>query len=224
MKKNILFFFILALVATSCQKEVSEEVPTNNPGGPVTADGYQPLTAGTSWKYRQTGMPDYSIIVTSNKKTVGGIQYVELSGDQVGAVTGSSWFGISGNNYYLKSAGTVPSGGSFDLTQLYLNDKEAVGHNWNISGGQANNISAKVPGKIIEKDITLTVQGKTYNNVIHTQTNIIYVMPAPFGEMSTLFYDYYVAKGVGIVKLITSIDEDMTTVISTMELLEYSIK
>lgn len=226
MKKNILFFFILALMITSCQKEVSEEIPTNNPGS--NSDTYQPLTAGSSWKYKQTGIfaAEYTIIVTSNKKTMDGIDYVELTGNGGAATNGSSWYGIKGNNYYLRSAGTSPNTGApYDLTQLYCNDKEAAGYTWDFTGGHGNGFTAKLPGKIIEKGITITVQGKTYTDVIHTQIHLTYDMPQPIGNIGAIFYDYYMAKGVGIVKIVSEGDPDFGLSFSSVaELVEYNIK
>lgn len=224
MKKNLLFLLILAFAFTSCQKEVSEEAPDNT----ETRDSYQPLTAGSYWKYKQTGdfAGESTVMVTSNKQTFDGIQFVQLTGDAASGAYGSSWFGIKGNNYYLRSAGNSPNtGAAFDLTQLYLNDKEAVGYNWDFTGGHGNGFTAELPGKIIEKGITLTVQGRTYSDVIHTQVNLTYDMPAPFGNVSYAFYDYYVAKGVGIVKIVSEGDPAMGIDISAVsELVEYKIK
>ncbi len=87
-----------------------------------------------------------------------------------GGTAGSAYYAVKGNNYYLRAAGSSPnSGASFDLTQLYLNDKEAAGFTWSFDGGHGNGFAAKIPGKIMERDLTMTVQGKSYKNVIHTR-------------------------------------------------------
>jgi hypothetical protein len=76
----------------------------------------------------------------------------------------------------------------------------------------------------MERDLTMTVQGRSYKNVIHTRVNLQYEI---FGvtTMSYMFYDYYVAKGIGIIKIVSEGDPDMAPGISaTTELLEYQIK
>lgn len=223
MKRSVLSLVAIIVLLSSCQKDKSDD----NPGGGSTQDTYQPLTKGSYWKYKQTGTfaGENTIIVTGNKKTMDGIEYVLLEGNNGGGTTGSAYYGVKGNNYYLRAAGVSPnSGAAFDLTQLYLNDKEAAGFTWDFEGGQGNGFAAKIPGKIVERDLSMTVQGKTYKNVIHTQVNLKYDI---FGVdvMSFMFYDYYVAKGVGIIKIVSEGDPDMAPGVDAVsELVEYSIK
>ncbi len=84
--------------------------------------------------------------------------------------------------------------------------------------------SAKVPGKIIVKDISLTAGGKNYTNVIHTQVKLKYEIPL-IGIMEAMTYDYYAAKGIGIVKIVSEADPIMMPGVgSVAELIEYNIK
>jgi len=71
MKSTVLSLFAIVVLITSCKKESSDD----NPSGGSTQDSYQPLTKGSSWKYKQTGMfaGESTVIVTGTKKTIDGI-------------------------------------------------------------------------------------------------------------------------------------------------------
>ncbi|MGN6421396.1 MAG: hypothetical protein ACTHMC_28030 [Pseudobacter sp.] len=224
MKRILYTLLILSVAATSCQKDISGELPDD---AAASKDSYQPTSKGSYWKYRQTGLfaGDYDMVSTGQTQTIDGIVFTSFTNGAGGAAS-QMMLGKKGPNYYLRVAGSSPnSGAPFDLTQLYLNETEAVGFKWDFTGGHGNGFTAKTPGEIIEKGITLTVQGKTYKDVIHTRIKLQYQMPAPIGLMETLTYDYYVAKGVGMIRIDSEGDPIWTPgVSSTSELIEYSIK
>ena len=123
-----------------------------------------------------------------------------------------------------QSGNSPNTGAAFDFTMLFLNDKEAVGYTWDFNGGQGGGFTAKIPGKIIGRGLSMTVAGKNYTNVIHTQLTLAYEVPV-IGSTDFMIYDYYVAKGVGIIKVDSETPPGIpVAVTSVVELQDYSIK
>jgi hypothetical protein len=224
MKRIFYTLLVLSVAATSCQKDISGEIPDEAGAG---NDSYQPTSKGSYWKYKQTGIfaGEYDMVSTGQTQTIDGIVYTSFTNGAGGAAA-QMLLGKKGSNYYLRVAGNSPNTGApFDLTQLYTNETEAVGYTWDFLAGHGNGFTAKTPGKVLEKGITLTVQGKTYKDVIHTQIKLQYQMPSPIGLIETFTYDYYVAKGVGMIKIDSQGDPLWGAGVSSeSELIEYSIK
>jgi hypothetical protein len=203
-KLHLLLLSALCVFMISCQQEI-DDVLTNPPGNGNnnnnnnnnnTSGGlYQPLTAGTWWKYKDSASGNLTTnTATSVTKTLNNINYRAITagnGD-------TAYYGVKGPGYYFRAAGLSPSGLPFDLTFNYLNDTASVGYSWQYNAGQGNGFTAITNTKIIEKGITMTVEGKTYTDVIHTFLVLSYDMggtPSPYGE-----YDFFIAKIVGIIK------------------------
>lgn len=239
MRISLINLLAITIIMASCGKEASFEANTggnggngngggNNGGSQGGSDSYQPTTANSYWHYKETGdvIAESTVTATGQKSTINGIDYYVFnttSPQQPGTM--QSYMGVKDHNYYNLAAGSN-AGVSFDLNFLYLNDAEAVGYTWDNNAGQGNGFTASTPGKIMEKGISLTVNGKTYTNVIHTQGNLIYVIPG-FGSLNSATYDYYVAKGVGIIRVLSAVGDATitgTTLHSTTDLIDYSIK
>ncbi len=68
------------------------------------------------------------------------------------------------------------------------------------------------------------MEGKTFKDVIHSEVELLYNMPG-FGEVSFTIYDFYVAKNVGIVQIITTGDPLLMQGLKTStNLIDYHIK
>ena len=224
MKRIVLYCLILSFVATSCQKEVDGELPGDD--DVPAADSYLPLTKGTTWKYKETGFSntEYTMTVTDRKQTVNNINFTVVTSDFSGTVT-EGLMAQKGANYYINQSGNSPNtGASFDFTMLFLNDKEAAGYTWDFNGGQGGGFTAKIPGKIIGRGLSMTVAGKNYTDVIHTQLTMSYDIPM-IGTVDAMIYDYYVAKGVGIIRIESETPPAIPVPVSSVvELQDYSIK
>lgn len=227
MKKVLLGLVVLTALATSCKKEKSTE--PNLPGSGADGGGnYQPKSKNSYWKYKTTGSLNYEATNTSTgqARTVNGITgivYTSTSTAQAGTTEGV--FGIKDHNYYMIQKGDLPnSGATFDLSFRYLNDTASIGYAWRHDAGQANGIQAIFEGRIVEKGITVTVEGKTFKDVIHSEVELLYNMPG-MGEVSFTIYDFYVAKNVGIVQIITTGDPLLMQGLKTStNLIDYHIK
>jgi hypothetical protein len=214
----------ISLFFAACIKEKSLEPNYNSNNNGSTDGTYQPMSANSYWKYRQSGTftGESTLTATGKKKTVNGIDYYIFNGSGVGG--GEALFGIKDHNYYQLAQGVAPNGASFDINFLYLNDTASVGYTWQHQAGQGNGFTAHTPGTIVEKGITMTVEGKTYKDVIHTRMEIQYDMPV-FGSITFATYDYYIAKNIGVIKADSEGDPILTNNAKTASnLFEYSIK
>jgi hypothetical protein len=104
---------------------------------------------------------------------------------------------------------------------IHLNDTASIGYTWTDNMAPVNGLAARFIGTIMERNISKTVAGKNFTNVMHTQLNLEYEIPF-MGWTNFAVYDYYVAKGVGIIRIETfSAIAGVTTV---SDLIDYSIK
>ena len=221
-----IFFF-------SCQKEIDFTDPSQgnnggtgsggNGGTGSASDSYYPLTKDSWWKYKDslTGtVTDGKAI--SRTKTINGIVYTAIV-PVTAPATDTAWFAAPRPNYYITQKGVSPSGNSFDITFHYLNDTASVGYNWQYNAGQGNGFTAFIKTTIMEKNINMTVAGKNYTNVIHTRLVLSYDVLGTITDFGV--YDYYTAKGIGIIKIGTELSMfGMIMLQTSADLLDYSIK
>jgi hypothetical protein len=87
---------------------------------------------------------------------------------------------------------------------LILNDSLDVNSTWTLDF-ITNGIPGRGNGKIVEKNISLTVNSNSYENVIHTS----YVLQFSFLNtyINIAYYDFYFARNIGIIR----IDSKMST-------------
>lgn len=237
MKRILLYCLVITSFVTSCGKEISIETVGNGPGtgpgggggSPNTDQGtYQPFTENSFWKYRQTGAfaSDVTITSTGQQRTVNNILCgVFNSTSTLTPGTTEVFFGIKDHDYYTVLETASPNTGAIiDISFLYLNDTAAVGYSWNHMAGTGNGFTAYTPGTVVEKGLTMTIEGKTYKDVVHTKIDLQYDLPV-WGLLTFATYDYYMAKNIGIVKVISTGDPIWGGGIqSVMNLVDYSIK
>jgi hypothetical protein len=111
------------------------------------------------------------------------------------------------------------------IEYIYLKDNWDIGKTWTApitDSGLLNGFPAQIIGTIVEKDITKAVSGKIYNNVIiHTHLQLQYNTTGSFVTYQDI--DYYIAKGVGIVYIVTK-NSTNSTGTNTTTLTDYTIK
>jgi hypothetical protein len=186
----------------SCQKEVTypaARVTTPNPGGGTTGgatdSSYMPLVVGNWWKFRDTaqGTGVMTQTVTSRTIVFNGKNYSALYINPANGGADSSYFSHDSVNYYflaLINTGTA----NIRLEMMYLRDTTA-GTTWSGVIGTVNGLTASIDASVIARDITHTVQGVIFNKVIHSHVVMSY---AGIGTVAT--YDFYSAKGVGVIQ------------------------
>jgi hypothetical protein len=199
---HVALLALFSLMVFSCQQEIDPSIITN-PGGGNNGGGntgnYAPLSPGSWWKYKDSASGTMNTMTALNlTKTINGILYRAVK-SSTGPAIDTAYQAAPAPNYYYTQKGNSPNTGApYDLLFNYLNDTASVGFNWTYSSGQGNGFTAISKTTIIEKNITVTVAGITYPNVIHTRLDFAYDI---FGTVIDFaVYDYYVAKNVGIVR------------------------
>jgi hypothetical protein len=222
-----LLALICALAFTSCQKEVDGDLgpQTGGSGDSSKIDSskmsYYSTTVGSWWKFKDTA----SGIITTNRlvnrtKTMNGILYTALTAD---GFPDTAWVAAPRPDYYMYAKGQgLNTGASFEILFHFLNDTASVGYTWQYTAGSGNGLTALIQTTIMERNITMTVAGKTYNNVMHTQLVWTYDM---FGTLiDAMSYDYFIAKGVGIIKVRSHGLTLLSGFEACTDLIDYSIK
>lgn len=212
-------FYILAttiILSTGCQKSVSD-----SGGGGSTDSSFLPLTANSYWKYKDSA---YSSDVTTETvlgktTSINGMDYNKVL-LQSGSSYDTAYFAKSGAQYF-NYVHTSVSGSEVNLEILFLNDTASVGYDWSQNAGYVNSYPAKCLGQVVEKNITMNVEGKSYTNVIHTQVALQYNITGTYETFA--YYNYFVAKGIGIIKISTVIDIFGTSLKTASNLFEYRI-
>ncbi len=188
---SVLFFF------TSCQKDISE---TDAP--PLENANYMNTASGSSWVYHETNMSaaatvesDYTI-TSSNKDTSISSRSYHIYNVSSG---GNRYLNLSGKEYY--EFDTVPGGGSKTFQRLYLKTGLSQGSSWTQSESidvQGIQLPAKITNTIVENSLTRTVNGKSYQNVIHVSTTITSDL-IPGAALTTDIHSYY-APNFGLIE------------------------
>lgn len=217
-----LFNVLLAaslLFAYSCSKDSGSS--NNNGGG--TADSYHPLTANSFWKYKDsTDATVSTLTATDQKQTVNGRQYtvlIDTSSNGKDTVLAA----VQGHDYYYNINSTT-NGVPVSATLHYLNDTASVGSNWQEIAGTAGGFTATVKTTVIEKGISVSLNGKSYSSVYHTRMD---VSINPLGAPTNIgHYDFYIAKGVGIIRIRAELGGGFSgpSTKTDTELTDYSIK
>jgi len=188
MKKLYALFIwcILAGTLASCEKE-----DNINPDFVLTtAPDYLPTTSGTTWTYG--GRSPYTCTVTGNTKVINGKTYQEMQ-NKVGTMEYKS--------YVIKEKGVYTAislvTGMANLEIAILKEELPVGSTWEQTG-IVNGLDVKLKFTITEKDVTKTIEGKTFKNVINVKLAGAYTYSGiETGiDFST---NYYFAKGVGLI-------------------------
>jgi hypothetical protein len=223
------FFFLLAMVfaIASCQKEVGFDDPTaggGGGGGGTTPDTYQPVTKDSYWKYKDSAFTGLITVMTATgqTQTIGGKLYHIIKSETTGQAPTTGYFYASKPWYGTRM--DVNNGIATTIEFVHLNDTASVGFTWNNTMPPVNGLNARVNAELMERNITKTVAGKSYSNVIHTQMILEYELPI-FGWTPFATYDYYVAKGIGIIRIESDLTFMGQTAVRTVsDLIEYSIK
>ncbi len=216
MYKLLSAIVFASLLFMSCQKDASNS-PDPTPGGsdttanpPVTKDtSYQPATKDSYWAYKTvTSEADTSSVdtlrATGDKKDFNAHSYDIFSGSLDGTGGSQSYMRSDGDgNMYLLSDLSQTGLGDGTLELLYTNFKQNAGFTWTYNGGTVSGLPLTFNGKILEKNITKQIQGKSYDNVIHSQVTAGFTIVLQ--TITLMTYDIYVAQGVGIIKIDTKV-------------------
>lgn len=226
MKKYLLTLLpAVILLVSSCKKDPPDFTGYEAIGSSETnafSDSYMPTSKGSSWTYVSdpgTGaITNTEVHMTGVITPINGLNYFEVKSNTPGKENEVSYYYVDKHIYKIQATSLLSA---TTVEFHYLDDSLPVDGEWIARmspSGYINDVPARVKGKIIEKDISKVVLGKTYKNVIHTQVIIQYNFGSGFEDFGT--YDYYLAKGVGLLETDTS----LFGITATSKLLKYSIK
>ncbi len=221
--KKVLYFLAACFVFVSCSKD------TANPSTEDKVSDYFPVSAGNYWKFKDSASGSVTTLsATGAQKSINGsAYYVVNTSNASGTVEG---YVLKKNNFYsfVNLFGTSIVNGALDFR--YLNDTLGINSSWNYNAGSINSIPATVKGKIVARGISKTVNNVVYNNVIFSQMSLFYDYSSlGMGLLEVGRYDIYSAKGVGIIKVQSSLptnplDPTSSRLYICSNLVEYSIK
>lgn len=229
MKPDFFSIIVLFVTLISCQKEhivipqaIKDRAEAVRKESSDTT--YQPVSAGSYWRYKIIdGLGEKESIstttVSGNVSVEGRIRYYEVEGIEEGGDKNSiTHFRRAKNIYSLR--GPLP--GIEDVVDIdYLHSYLPTEGSWE-ANFHANGVSGKLTGTILQKGQRRLVGALEFNNVIHTRVLLQYDLSGEIYTWAT--YDFYIAKGIGIIETHTQLDLFGLVAETRSELIEYSIK
>jgi hypothetical protein len=215
---------LIALFFSACKKDNN-----NKPGDNTGGDTYQPVTTGSTWKYRTTtispipGNNTQTLDTTENTMTaeikkIGTKNYHVLkSVDNDG--TTKTYLNFENHVYSIIQLDDETDE-QFDLP--YLNDNVAAGTSWTTAldlSDAETQVDARLKTTIAEKGISRIILGKNYTNVIHSNVELQVKINGTYTTQFT--QEFYVAKGIGVIAVYANTGGK---VILKSEIFNYNIK
>jgi hypothetical protein len=184
--KQLLIWCLVLGTLVSCHKE---DDPEPEPVSAAAQD-YIPTTAKSTWSYG--GTSPYTLTATGVTKVINGKTYHEMENKQ-GSTINKSYL-LKENGVYT-AVGLLPNTETLEIA--ILKENAPVGQSWEYTATQEG-VDTKMKLSIVEKDISKTVEGKTYKNVIQVKMEYSYsFMGIDMGVVATSHY--FFAKGVGLI-------------------------
>ncbi len=189
----------------------------------ATANSYQPVTKGSYWVYQTLTnaiVDTITTTMTGYSSVINGRTSYEATTTYLSGLTPIQTSEFSDDNHAFTqlSLSTADT-----LNTYYFNDTTAVNGTWiakaNNSGYIGSN-AARFAGQIVEKNISKVINGQTFVNVIHTKIYLQFDNGSGTGYVTVAAYDYFIAKGIGIIE----IDSSSSGTSSTQTIVSYSIK
>ncbi|MDR3695692.1 hypothetical protein [Mucilaginibacter sp.] len=202
MKK--IFTLILAFAAlfiSSCKKDSKQNPVTNS-----TDNDYFPLTSNSTWKYLVTGAGGSDTLTVKlgvGATVINGKTYYNTN-SMYQKMGGNVGYFFRKNHLYGSNSSNATAGLTIEFE--FLNDTTAAGHSW-ISlptvNGLLNSVPVRTVNTIKEVNISRTIGGKTFTNVIHAEVDLQYDYGG--GYESSAVYEFYFARGIGMIENTTNI-------------------
>jgi hypothetical protein len=194
---SLLAILTVSMLLISCSKEMSREgdLPPAN-----TCD-YSPYTTGSSFSYRNVNRSKDTVnytLTVSGDTTINGNVYKKVTNDSVFTCSNCK----DGIYTQVASIPTFQGYKADDLQLTYLKDNVPVGTTWSdtisVSNGGVTS-SGILQFTVTQKDITKTVNGQDYAQVIAVKMDAFALVlnnPVAVGTISTSYY----GKGVGLIE------------------------
>lgn len=211
------------------QDQEEPEVPGESSGD------YLPLAVGNIWNYTNNG-----VFELGDLQVIDGIDFYRatntffMGNDLTFLWPGlEEYVGKQGSNYYVKVSSEANSPAPVEPFQIIiLKDNLNQGESWTdtfslpfVDEDGEIIFNVTINNVIKDKDISYTVNGVTYQNVIKVRStnkaDLIY-NGIPIGDSEVSYTDMWFAKDVGIIKSISS-DDDPEWEDEIHELIDYNL-
>ena len=200
-EKFYLGILLIATIFVGCKKDSSNK--TTPPGSST----YFPVTAGSSWVYNNAitnGATNTNTITMTGKTVViNGKTYYSALSITPTKETDTTYYYAEDHDYAIRGSNAA-AGVTIELQAG--NDAQPVGYTWTTApsdNGTIAGLPAQTVNTIVEKNVSRTINGKVYTNVIHTRANLQYNTGTGF--LTVAVYDIYLAMGIGLVEADSSI-------------------
>lgn len=177
----------------------------------VAAD-YFPRTTNSNWTYEFDGNANdtlFRVVIPPTHSAFGNTYNIFAETDNVASnqYDSSGYYRKSGNNYHE----FIDFGSFFNLDNanwmdyIFLKDNVPVNTTWttdtitgSVSGQQ---ISIRVKFKILQKDVSVTVKGKTYPNTIVVEERIEQLVSGTWTDITSIvgYFKVSYARNVGMI-------------------------
>lgn len=223
MKKYLFTAMVMCLSLISCQKDYSVTdgtTPTpgsggNNGGNTSACNTYQPSTTGTTWTYENNGVTDI-LTITAPDTTIDGKVFKRIS-----STIGFASFLREDNGNLYQYADLGFSG------QVLLNPLRAsanIGDKWT-DIFVLNGVKETVEHSMLEKQISLQIDGLQFKDVIHTRYQTRFDFPPIYNNELVGSTDVWYGKCVGVLQTKTvSIMAGVVSDTITSKIKSYTIK
>ena len=199
MKKSN-FYLGLLLIATifaGCKKGSSNHTT------PISGSStYFPVTSGSSWVYNDAitngGTSINTISMTGKTVVINGKTYYAALSISPTKGNDTTYYYAANHEYAIRGSNAA-AGVTIELQAG--NDAQPAGYTWTTipsDNGIIGSLPAQTVNTIVEKNVTKTVNGKIFTNVIHTRANLQY--NAGTGFLTVAVYDIYLALGIGLIE------------------------
>lgn len=194
----LLLLFVLTIFMVRCKLDTPDMT-----GFISSADGYQPLTKGSTWTYNQTYSNgrtfNDSITMNGGRAVINGLTYYTAT-EKADTTTATAYFYQGNGEYRIRSS---VMGNGYLVDYLYLKDDAVIGETWTApvtDNGKLSGFPAQIVGSVIKRDTTMTISSMTFNHVTHTQLQLQYDLGIGTGFTTYELIDFYIAKGIGIIE------------------------
>jgi hypothetical protein len=202
--KNLIAIFaaVASLTFVSCSSD-----STSDSGTPQSGD-YWPSAINNIWNYKDADNNPIEMKIVSTQ-TISGNSYYKFSPQSANGVSNNIFLRTIDGSYFLRTSDASINMVGLTGTQtgfefIILKDNLAVDGTWSGSydqtttytGYPAISQSTDYTGTILAKDLTETLDGVTYTNVIKLN---IYQETSYSGSLSIINTEYWFAKSVGLI-------------------------
>ena len=214
MRTIILIALPVLFFLSSCKKENNSTEP------PKENDTYINTASGSKWVYHEINSSgstpvesDYTITSTNRDTTISNRSY-HVYNVSYGR---NRYLNLSGKDYY--EFDTIPGGGSKTFQRLFLKTGVTQGTSWTqseIIEVEGIQVPAKITNTIVANNLTRTVNGNTYLNVIHVSTSITSDL-IPSASLTTDIHSYY-APTYGLIENTSKLNLNYLGVVEKLDI------